>query len=617
MVGISGVYGSSVNNEEIGSALVAMNASQVHRGPDEGGVLLETRMNGGLACRRLGIVDPESGQQPVSNEDGTIHVVFNGKIYNHRELREWLQSRGHCFRSRCDTEVIAHLFEEDDTSFLDRLHGMFALVIMDTRRRRFFLARDGAGMKPLYYCESQKGFLCASEAGALFATGWVTPQPNPRAMDTYLSVGYVPSPISVFRGIKRLRPGQYLIADQNGMQKGFFWRFHYHDSRPPEPDEVYVEALESILDNAVRTHLASDVPVGAFVSGGWDSSLMSTMAARHCDTPFKTFSIVFPESPMTDESKYSRLMARRLGTEHHEIEYRAAHFLDDLPRLSRLLEEPFDSGPAGVILRLASFASGHVKAVISGQGADELFGGYEWLRLNWPYFLRKFTPRRVSGALAKHIHHPRLRRGLLFFGAPSEELADVELCREFAPDEKSRILKPEYRASGPDIRPAVLPSDILSTCQDSVQRRLAQSFVGRLPDGILFVDDRLAMAYGLELRLPFLDRSVIDFALRLPSDLKISGGQEKVILSKLARRLLPAEVAARRKQGLTYPPRILTKGAVARAVREMLMDSALNGPFEKTALERMLTTRRRSRSWEKRLSRVLSLQSWWNEFMGC
>ncbi len=614
MCGIAGVYGAHRSAADLHAALEAMNAAQFHRGPDEGGLVTEAALGAGLACRRLSIVDLDHGQQPVSNEDGTIHAVLNGEIYNHGELREMLVSRGHRFVSRCDTEVIVHLYEEQGERFLESLHGMFGLAVLDTRERRLLLARDGPGMKPLYWTEGPEGLLFASEVRALFATGWVSPEPDPAAMDAFLMVAYVPSPMSMFRGIRKLEPGQWLTADASGVRTGFFWRFHYDNSRPEKTDDEYADEMDDTLHSAVRSHLAADVPVGAFLSGGWDSSLITAMAVREAGARLKTFSIVFPDDPGIDESRFSRLMARHLGTEHHEIEYRSADLAKLLPGVVRHLEEPFAAGPCVLGFQLAHLASRHVKTVISGEGADELLGGYEWMRFNWPYLLRRLTPAWSTRLALRYVRHHSWRRALSIFGAPSPAAADAEWRRSFSPAEKSRLLKPEFRSGGPDREAVMVASDVLATCADSVQRRLAHDSTARLAEGLLFSIDKLTMAHSLEVRMPFLDRRVVDLVLRLPSRLKVWKGREKVILSKLAQRHLPTRIAARRKRGLGYPLGSWTSGAGARFAREVLLDGARNGPFDRAVLEPNLERWLGPLRDASRVAPLVTLQCWWNEF---
>ncbi|HSW50968.1 MAG TPA: asparagine synthase C-terminal domain-containing protein, partial [Bryobacteraceae bacterium] len=346
----------------------------------------------------------------------------------------------------------------------------------------------------------------------------------------------------------------------------------------------------------------------------WDSSLTAALAAKTAGTRLKTFSIVFPEDPRMDEARYARLVAKQLGTDHHEIEFRESQLPGILPKLTRHLEEPFTASPAGVVYRLASLAAGHVKTVVSGEGADELFGGYEWVRINSPYWIRRVTPRWPF-RLASRVTRGRLRRALRILGAEEDREADTEWRRQLTPDVKLALLKLEYRDSGSDLDPVLLPGEVLASCSDSLQRRLAFDFTSRLTDGVLFMTDRVSMAHSLEVRMPFLDRAVVDFALRLPSSMKVRRGREKRVLAPVARRLLPKEIAARRKHGLGYPGRILRGEPSASFVRQFLLDPAGGGPFVRSYLERSLPALLETGGPRGALLSIVFLQSWWNEFV--
>src|ERR1039458_8747197 len=541
MCGIAGIFNVDLSTEELQAALTRMEQSLVHRGPDEGAACVIAEMHGGLAVRRLSIVDLEHGSQPCSNEDSTVFALLNGEIYNHRALREGLTARGHRFRGESDTEVVTHLYEEYGDECLERLRGMFALAAYDTRRRRLLLARDGPGMKPLYFAHARRGLLFASEAKALFASGLVRPEPNPAAIDTYLALGFVPAPLSAFRVVETSVTGKYLIADAAGTRRGAFWKYRSQPVQPGRSDEDYGAELDAVLGAAVRSHMAADVPVGAFLSGGWDSSLVAAVAGRGAGRELKTFSIIFPGDITADEGRFSRCMAEHIGSDHHEIEFRSSLMPALIPKIVRHMEEPCANVPAGVIYVLASLAGAHVKTVLSGEGSDELFAGYKRFSENLPYVLRNFVPRSPARWAALHCPHFRLRRGLRFLGARDGRTADAELARLFTPEDKRLLLNDWCQAEGPDLEPALIDADQLAACSDTLQRRLSFEFTGRLANAILLASDKMAMAHSLEVRMPFLDRSVVEFALRLPSRLKVHSGREKVILSGLAKRYLRSE----------------------------------------------------------------------------
>jgi len=615
MCGIAGIVNGRLPAEDLAAALHRMRECLLHRGPDEGRSVVLPELRAGLASRRLSIVDLPTGGQPLANEDGSIHVAFNGEIYNHVSLRKDLEKKGHVFRSRCDTEVIVHLYEELGVDCLPRLHGMFGLAVLDSRSRRLLLARDGPGMKPVYYARSPLGFLFASEAKALFASGLIEPEVDLEAIHTYLTVGFFPAPRCAFRGVRKLRAGHYLLLEEDEPRPGAFWRLRYDTSAPARPEREYADELESLLRDAVRTHLAADVPVGALISGGWDSSLVTSMAAEQAGSRLKTFSIVFPDDPQVDESRHARLVSEWLGTDHHEIEFRSSEIPELLPKVTRHLEEPCSAAPATVSHQLFSLAAGHVKTVLSGEGADEIFGGYRWIRSRKRRPMLGAAQRPFLRLLSRWIDHPRRRRDLLLRSSSNAVEADAEWLRGFTKAEKKRLLDPHDEAVDPDLGPVLLNPKTLASCRDVLERRLALDFTGRLPDAILFEGDKMSMAHSLEVRMPFLDRKLVDFALRLPSHMKVRDRQQKYVLSLLTRRL-PSDIRRRKKQGLSYPDRRFASQPLAGFAREFLLDGAsggglLNRRYLETRLERWLNPRYAE---YRRIVMLLFLQSWWNEF---
>ncbi|HEX5229085.1 MAG TPA: asparagine synthase (glutamine-hydrolyzing) [Bryobacteraceae bacterium] len=613
MCGIAGIVNAGIAPQEIEMALARMQQAMFHRGPDDGGVHLFRDQGAGLCARRLSIVDLENGHQPFANEDETVVAVLNGEIYNHQALRGLLQSHGYRFRGHSDTEAILHLYEFAGVEFLNQIRGMFALAIYDARRRRLVLARDGAGMKPLYIARTRDGFIFASEAKALFASGLIEPEPNLRAVDVYLAAGFVPAELSAFRGIEKLSPGQYITLEDGNESIGRFWQIQFRQPDRTRSEADYAAELETLFTEAVRFHLAADTPVGAFLSGGWDSSLTASLAVQAVGRNLQTFSVVFPDNPDADESTYSRQMARHLGTKHYEVEYRNSLLPELLPKMARHLEEPSCHLPTAPIWLLASLGADHVKSVISGEGSDELFGGYDRFQVNYPYLMRKFVPRGVAGTLADRCDRDVLRRGFRFLSARDERSADAELRRILDPAEKRRLLRAEFCSDGPDMEPLWIAPQLQHSCQDRLQRRLALELTRRLPENILFTTDKMSMAHSLEVRMPFLDQSVMEFAFALPSRLKVSGNRAKVILASLARKYLPLEIAARRKQGLGYPRHSWSRPPVSTYVRELLLES--KGPLNTAYLERHLPgSLSGAAPAALPINCLVMLQVWWNEF---
>lgn len=613
MCGIAGFFNSRFSAEEAPQVLDRMNDSLIHRGPDEAGTIFVADLGAGLASRRLSIVDLAGGHQPISNEDGTIHVVLNGEIYNHRALRSELESRGHRFSTHTDTEVIVHLYEEHGDNFLPLLDGMFGLAVLDTSRKRMLLARDRCGMKPLYFAHDSSGLLFGSEIKALLAAGHPA-RPDYAAIDTYLSLGYVPAPPTCFEGVEQLPAGQYLVAEPDGPRRETYWRFTFDHSQPRRDEGEYVEGLDSMLTAAVKSHLAADVPVGLLLSGGWDSSLVTAIATRLTGRPLKTFSVTFPDAPEADETMYQRAMAKHLDSEHYEAEFHAREIPELLRGMVRHADAPSIAYPGLVHSKIAALAAGHVKTVLSGDGSDELFAGYHWLGNFSGYGLRRVMPKNLLRPLAGRITHHRWGRLARVLTAPDDQTADNELSRIFTQREKKALINTGGKTDLPDLTPRRLDAETLASCESRLERLLARCLTRDLADGLLADNDRTSMASSLEVRMPFLDNAVVDFARRLPADMKLRDRQEKYILRPLSRRLPPA-VANRKKQPMRTPMSRAVRGPLREYTRELLLD-ANGGPLRRDYIERHFDRWLRSDEFVRKIHTLMTFQAWWNEYFG-
>ena len=615
MCGIAGVTHCRFPSGDIGPLLQRMGKVLVHRGPDEYGQLSLPEVGAGLACRRLSIVDLESGKQPISNQEGSIHVVLNGEIYNHHELRHQLEQRGHRFRTRADTEVLVHLYEEEGLECLSRLSGMFALAVLDVPRRRLLLARDRCGMKPLYYAQNRDAFLFASEIKALIAGGHLA-EPDSTGISTFLSLGYVPSPRTCFQGVQKLPAGHYLVVDEKGVSCRPYWRFTFENKEARKGDDEYAEELQSLLDAAVASHLKADVPVGVLISGGWDSSLVATAASRVQSSRLKTFSVVFPEAPDMDERKFQHQMAAAIDSEHHEVEFRSRDIPELLPRATLHQDVPSLAFPSVVQYRLAELASSAVKTTLSGEGSDELFGGYSWYG-DLPYRgLRSVVPPALARYPAKVVTHVQWGRFLRFLAAPDEFAAESEAFRIFTPREQRALIHRDALGQDGDLTPLRLDPETEASCSNRLQRRLAVGFTRTLCDGLLMVNDRISMAHSLEVRMPFLDNSIVDFARRMPPDLTRRNGQEKYILSLLKEQLPPA-IANRKKHFLQAPVRRYYRGPLRQWARDVLLDSSAEGPLNRAVIEKRFDPwLDGSDRYVRRIRALVAFQLWWNQFFG-
>lgn len=571
-----------------------------HRGPDDQGVMLKHGV--ALGMRRLSIIDLAGGHQPISNEDNSVTIVFNGEIYNYRELQTLLQSRGHRFATNSDTEAIVHAYEEFGPACLDRLRGMFAFAIWDDRHQKLFIARDRVGKKPLYYSVTRGGTLVfGSELKSLLEHPDVERQINPQALDAYFSLGYVPDPISIFANVEKLPPGHHLTFTNGCISVERYWDFSYETNGNGHRPGDYLEELRAILDESVRLRLVSDVPLGAFLSGGIDSSTVVGMMARHMDQPVKTFSIGFNEDSY-NELKYARLTAKKFGTDHHEFLV-TPDICQVVDQVAWHFDEPFADSSAIPTYVVSKLAREHVKVVLTGDGGDELFAGYS----------RYATERRRS----KFNLVPRIvRKGLM---APlSRWLPQGAWGRNYlnnvALDPITRYLDNVSVFTGLNkitLYTAAF-SDQLRTSSDVSEyfRELSGNVKtdARL-DSLLYIDsktylpgdiltkvDRMSMAVSLEARVPLLDHKLIEFVTRIPASLKMNGLETKYLFKQAVADLVPAEILNRPKQGFGVPiqqwinqqlrerirdtlndPRTLQRGYVSRSHVEQLLDEHERG----------------------------------------
>ena len=558
MCGIAGLISLDGRPLPGPQTLQAMCASIVHRGPDDQGTFQNDWA--AIGMRRLAIIDVAGGHQPVSSAGGRIQVVFNGEIYNFRELRRELETRGYVFQSHSDSEVIAHAYAEYGTACFERLRGMFAIAVVDQDRRRLVLARDRIGKKPLYVGELSPGLLgFGSELKTLLAVpGW-TPQLSMPAVQDFFSLGYIPAPDTIFEGIGKLPPGHWMSIEpgqDGGAPNIVQTRYSHVDFLPKWTDneDTLQERLFAELDDAVRVRLVSDVPFGAFLSGGLDSSVVCALMTRHLSQPLKTFSIGFEEAAF-DELPDARRVAEHLGTEHHELVVRA-DATGLLDTLAHHFDEPFGDSSAIPTYLVSQLAAKHVKMVLSGDGGDELFAGYSRYRryaalqrirrgtLGMGPELARLAGALIPGAKGRRLAGIGQRMGLPW---PDDYLALVGLA---SPADLG-LLFGERAKTDPfgSIRQRFVRSDIDS----DMERILSGDMDTYLADDILTKVDRTTMAVSLEGRAPLLDQNLIAFAARLPFDMKLRGEQGKYLFRKVAARLLPADVLNKRKQGFAIP----------------------------------------------------------------
>src|SRR3954452_17812620 len=590
-----------------------------HRGPDDEGIHVEPGV--GLGMRRLSIIDLSTGQQPIHNEDRSIWLVFNGEIYNYRELRTELEAAGHAFYTSSDTEVIVHAYEQWGEGAFARLRGMFGIGLWDRPRRTLLLVRDRSGIKPLHYTERNGRLYFGSEIKSLLAAGAVDREIDLEALDHYLSFLYVPRDGSIFRNVRKLPPGHLLRWRDGRAQLSKYWEV---DAREPfnGSDGEAAAALRGILADTVRSHMISDVPLGAFLSGGVDSSVVVGLMAEASAKPVQTFSIGFDE-PQFDELEHARTVARHFGTEHHEFVVRP----DGLSILDRLIEhfdEPFADSSAIPTWYVSEIARRHVTVVLSGDGGDELFGGYDRY-LPHPrvtQFDRMSVPgaRRLAGAAWPVLPHGFRGKNFLRHVARDDNGRYLDSIAFFQEDEKAALYSPEVRRSlGSWSAERSIASRFERFAGLSHHSRMMRfDFETYLPDDVLTKVDRMSMAHSIESRVPLLDNRVIEFAATLPAHFKIANGRRKHILKESVRSLLPPGIADRRKQGFGVPLGVWFRGGLTDVFSDVLKSSRTRqrGYFEPAFVDRLVDEHlggRRGRPL--RLWQLLVFELWQRQYM--
>lgn len=598
-----------------------------HRGPDGEGVRSDQYC--ALGQRRLAIIDvSEAGQGPIPNEDGSVWVTFNGEIYNFQQIRRELIARGHDFRGKSDTEVLVHAYEEWGRESLHRLRGMFALAIWDQRTGRLFLARDRVGKKPLFYTHRSGTTYFASELQALVALPEVPRRPDLAALQTYLSWGYIPAPLTGFEHIRKLEPGHYLELDIHhlgaSVQPTPYWRLDYEPKLRIGDREAGARIREA-LSEAVRLRLISDVPLGAFLSGGIDSSIIVGLMAAESSTPVNTYSIGF-EDAAYDELVHARRIAERWGTNHHE-EIVRPDAAGILPLLARHYGEPFADSSAVPTYYVAKMTRKHVTVALNGDGGDESFAGYDrYKAAKWASKIQSIPGLQQAGVLAdrfapSHLKHP-MRRGARFLHAAHLEPARRygQWMGYFGPDDKRDLCTPHFLANESSVYSLPWFEGLFDATDavNPVDAAMSVDTRSYLPYDLLVKVDIASMANSLETRSPFLDHEVMELAARLPAEMKLKGRVSKAILKRTFQDLLPAENVRRRKMGFGVPVDSWFRGPLRDLVTDALLSkSALERGYFKEAGLRALIQEHQSgqRDHGAKLWSILMLEMWHREMV--
>ena len=619
MCGLAGMYNFRSLAPADRAAVERMTKVLVHRGPDDEGFYFEHAI--GLGHRRLSILDlSERGHQPMRTADGRFVIAYNGEVYNYLEIRKELEADGYRFRTETDTEVILALYAQKGLECLQYLNGMFALAIWDSAERTLFLARDRVGIKPLYYAETADGIVFASEIKALLASKRVSPQVVTAHIDTYLAFGYVPGAETLFQGVRKVLPGQCLKISPQGIKSASYWDLQYAPNHRRNPEET-AEGLQELLLDAMRIHLRSDVPVGVFLSGGLDSSATVALLAEAGIHNLKTFSVAYPGGAQYDETPYARLVADRFQTNHHVLYMDPNQFLDCIPHFVWYMDEPVAEAPALGFYLIAKLLREHVTVALSGEGSDELFAGYAVYRyMRWLEIYRKL-PEGIRSLLEPILDvagTEKTRKYLRLARQPLETryrgVSNYDLSY------KETLYTDDFRAAAAaHPTPDLLASYYAKTHgQDVLTRMLYADLKTWLVDDLLIKADRMTMANSVELRVPFLDHRVVEYAATIPSSMKLRRGVVKWILKRAMKDRLPREILTRKKVGFPTPLAFMLQRDLSGYLRDLLLSpKCVNRQyFKRQAVERLIEENTSKKKDHHRLLwQLVVLEEWHRQFI--
>jgi asparagine synthase (glutamine-hydrolysing) len=622
MCGICGIFHPDPRRHVERDTLAEMNSQIVHRGPDDDGFFVEG--NVGLAIRRLSIIDVKTGHQPISNEDGSLWIVYNGEIYNHQELRAQLQARGHCYRTRSDTETIIHLYEEYGSDCVKHLRGMFAFAIWDRRRRKLFIARDRLGIKPFYYRYDGGKFLFGSEMKAILVYPGVRAEFNRSTLAEYLAFGYIAGSETMYTGIQKLPPGNTLELDESGQLKiAPYWDLPVVDD-DIKPREYYVRTYRELLEQCVSSHLMSDVPLGVFLSGGLDSSAVAALTTKIRREPIETFAVGYGEAAFS-ELPFARQVAEHIGSKHHEVRLSREQFFETLPRLIWHEDEPVVWPSSVSLYFVARLARDRVTVVLTGEGSDETLAGYTryaWTLMNarmdsvyrWltPSFLRRWVRQGISvGPLPAALHRKLEHTFLARDGESWPSFYFDNFYSAFSAAEQADILSDEVQGSIGDAYAGCM--QFWEKASGDLLHRLLYTDAKTYLVELLMKQDQMSMAASIESRVPFLDHVLVEFTASIPAKYSIRGVAGKFILKSAVEDLLPKDIVYRRKMGFPTPWAYWLAGPQLDNLERMLMESRTldRGLFKPGKVKQLLAEHRSGRrDHGNRIWRLLNLETW-------
>ena len=623
MCGICGIFLAERDARVERERLASMNDQIIHRGPDDGGLFVEGRV--GLAMRRLSIVDLKTGHQPLSNEDENIWIVFNGEIYNHQQLRTDLEAAGHRYRTKSDTETIVHLYEQYGRDCVKHLRGMFAFAIWDRPKRKLFIARDRLGIKPLYYRFADGVFLFGSEIKTLLAYPGVQAEFNQAGLAEYLAFGYLTGEETFFKGIKKLLPGHTLELDESGnISIQQYWDLSVAADTDHKPRSTYVKGYRELLEQCVDSHLMSDVPLGVFLSGGLDSSVIAALTAKSRNEPIQTFAVGYGEEAFS-ELPFARQVAKHIGSDHHEVRLSRQEFFDYLPRLIWHEDEPIVWPSSVSLYAVAKLARERVTVVLTGEGSDETLAGYTryaWTvknagldklyRSTTPNAFRRAVRAVVQGSglpasLRRKLEHTFLVRD----GASWPSFYFDNFYSAFSAQEQDDLLSPSAKAIAWDAYAGSMQHWDHSS--GDLLHRLLYTDIKTYLIELLMKQDQMSMAASIESRVPFLDHVLVEYTASIPAQYALKGLAGKQVLKEAVEDLLPHDIIYRKKMGFPTPWAYWLAGPQLNDLEKMLLSPRTleRGFFQPDAVKKLFAEHRANRRDNgNRIWRLLNLETW-------
>ncbi|VAW65931.1 Asparagine synthetase [glutamine-hydrolyzing] [hydrothermal vent metagenome] len=617
MCGICGIYNIEPENQVKDSQINQMNAMMIHRGPDAGGIFIKDNI--GLGHRRLKIIDLEGGVQPMFSPDNNIVVVFNGEIYNFREIKKNLESKGYVFKTGSDTEVIIYAYIEYGEACVDHFRGMFGIAIYDKRHDRLFLIRDRLGIKPLYFYKDDKQFIFSSEIKPICEVLKNKPGVRLASLDFYMSVGYVPGKDTMFDGIKKLLPGHTLLIDKNTFRFTPYWDLQDLPSKDISFSQA-MEEFEELLKESVSLRLMSDVPLGAFLSGGLDSSAIVSYMSEQSSSPVKTFSVGYRDDPESSELGYAKIISDYFKTDHHEFYLEPMDFFNSIDTLINYTEEPIVESAAIALYQLSKLAKEHVTVILSGEGGDEILAGYPlhqiMPKIDRAHKISKFIPQNIFNIISSSSE--KKLKYLDWLNKPLSKRYQ-SISNDVTLRIKNNMYKSDYFLESHKMTCDYYEKIFSHLSSATNLRRMTYSDIKSwLPDDLLVKADKMTMAASLELRVPLLDHKLVEYTSLLPDNFRLNGNQGKHLLKKVMEKHIPHEIIYRKKKGFPVPIANWFRSSLYEKTREILLDdSSLNrGYFKPEYIEGMLSRHKDgSEDLSRRIFTMLNLELWHRKYI--